>query len=101
MTAINLTVTRSPVEVGAMLDRLRAAPLGDVLGALGLPAVELSHTPGRLIAYAGDGPNSAEIAYERAPMRSPYEASRTDVTISAHDREGRTIAALLTAALSA
>jgi len=101
MTDFTLTVSRSPHDIAALINRLKASPLGDVLGALGLPAVELSHTPGRLIAYAGDGPNSAEIAYERAPMRSPYEASRTDVTISAHDREGRTIAALLTAALSA
>jgi hypothetical protein len=101
MTAINLTVTRSPLEVGAMLDRLRAAPLGDVLGALGLPAVKLSHLPGRMVAYAGDAPNSAEIEYERVPLVSPFDVSRTAVTITAHDREGRTIAALLTAALSA
>lgn len=101
MTAINLTVTRSPVEVGAMLDRLRAAPLGDVLGALGLPAVELSHMPGRMVAYAGDAPNSAEIEYERVPLVSPFDVSRTAVTITAHDREGGVVAALLTAALSA
>lgn len=101
MTAINLTIPRTPHELGAMLDRLRLAPLGDVLGALGLPAVSLSHLPGRLIAYAGDGPNSAEIAYVRAPMITPFDASRTDVTITAHDREGRALAALLTAALSA
>lgn len=101
MTDLTLTVTRSPRDIAAMFDRLRAAPLADVLGALGLPSVELQHVPGRMIAYAGDGPNSAEVRYERAPMVTPFDASRTVVTISAHDREGRIVASMLTAALGA
>jgi hypothetical protein len=101
MTTTNLIASRTPRDVAAMLDRLRAAPLGDVLAALGLPAVELAHMPGRLIAYAGDGPNSADIVYARAPMLTPYDATRTMVSISAYDREGGAVAALLAAALSA
>jgi hypothetical protein len=101
MTTTNLTITRSPHDVAAMIDRLRAAPLGDVWAALGLPAVEIQHANGRAWAFAGDGPNSADIVYSRAPMASPYDVSRTEIRIDAHDREGRALGALLTAALSA
>lgn len=101
MTTTNITIAKSPHDVAAMLDRLRAAPLAEVFGALGLPVVEIAHTVGRAVAYAGDGPNSAEIEYARAPMVTPFDASRTEVTIVAHDWEGHALAGLLTAALAA
>ncbi len=100
MTTTNITISRSPHDVAAMLDRMQE-PLAALFGALGLPVVEITHTQGRAVAYAGDGPNSAEIEYARALMVTPFDASRTEVTIAAHDREGRALAGLLTAALAA
>ena len=94
-----LTVARAPHEVAALFDRLRLSPLDEVFAALGMPAVQLVHRDGRLIVAAGDGPDSAEVRYERAPMLTPYDVSRTCVTIATHDREGRALADLLTAAL--
>ena len=98
---IDLTVPRSPLELAAMFDRLRAAPVGDVFAALGMPGVEIMHSAGRVVAYAGDGPNALDLTYARAPMTSPYERSRTDIRIDADYAEGRALAAMLTAALQA
>jgi hypothetical protein len=101
MTMINLTVTRTPLEIAALFDKLRAAPVGEVFAALGLPSVEVARTRTGLVAYVGDGPNSAEVTFARAPLTGIYDRTRTHVDIAAHDREGRALAVLLTAALEA
>lgn len=101
MTMINLTIHKSPRDFAAMLDRLRDAPVSDVFAAFGLPPVQVARTASGLVAFVGDGPNSAEVTYARAPMLTPFDASRTDVRITTHDREGRALAVLLTAALEA
>lgn len=101
MTMITLTIPRTPLEIAALFDRLRDAPVAEVFAALGLPAVNVARTQNGIVAYVGDGPNSAEVTYERAPLTHVYERTRTNVGINAHDREGRALAVLLTAALEA
>jgi hypothetical protein len=101
MNELSLTVSKSPREVAAIFDRLRNAPLAEVFAAVGLPALEIQHTTGRAHAYSGDAPDSLSITYSRAPMLTPYDTSRTIVEISAAYPEGRALASLITAALSA
>jgi hypothetical protein len=89
----NLTVTKTPHEVRTLIGELFAL-------AIELNAIELLHTDGRAIAYRGDAPTSVEIVYERAPMASPFERTRTTVAIAAHDAEGATIANIIAGKLA-
>jgi hypothetical protein len=74
--------------------------LNSALAVLGLRPVELSRMPGRIAAYVGDAPDSAVIEWGRAEMLTPFERSRTELRITAHDPRGLTIAGMLTEVIS-
>lgn len=100
MTDLTLTVTKSPHEVARAVETFDTDRLNSALALLGLRPVELSRMPGRIAAFVGDAPDSAVIEWERAEMKHPYERSRTELRITAHDPRGLTIAGMLTDVIS-
>ncbi len=100
MTDLTLTVTKSPHEVARAVETFDTDRLNSALALLGLRPVELSRMPGRIAAFVGDAPDSAVIEWERAEMLTPFERSRTELRITAHDPRGLTIAGMLTDVIS-
>lgn len=101
MTDFTMTVQKSPIEIARTVEAFDADKLNAALALLGLRPVDLAMQPGRIVAYVGDSPDSAVIEWQRAEMLTPFERSRTKLTITAHDPRGLVVAGMLADAISA